>query len=95
MGEIRDYNVSADSNTATPPDGAPEGMAPSTVNNTMREAYARIKRFYNDTNGANTTAGSGNTYTLSASRTVASYAAGDMYVAKFNHSNTSYILISI
>jgi len=95
MGEIRDYNVSADSNTATPPDGAPEGMAPSTVNNTMREAYARIKRFYNDTNGANTTAGSGNTYTLAASRTVASYAAGDLYVAKFNHSNSGNCTINI
>ena len=95
MGEIRDYNVSADSNTATPPDGAPEGMAPSTVNNTMREAYARIKRFYNDTNGANTTAGSSNTYTLAASRTVASYAAGDMYVAKFNHSNTGNSTLNI
>lgn len=95
MGEIRDYNVSADSNTATPPDGAPEGMAPSTVNNTMREAYARIKRFYNDTNGANTTAGSGNTYTLSASRTVATYAAGDMYVAKFNHSNTGNATLNV
>ena len=95
MGEIRDYNVSADSNTATPPDGAPEGMAPSTVNNTMREAYARIKRFYNDTNGANTTAGSSNTYTLAASRTVASYAAGDMYVAKFNHSNTGNSTLNV
>ncbi|BAQ89104.1 sugar binding protein [uncultured Mediterranean phage uvMED] len=95
MGEIRDYNISADSNTQTPPDGAPEGMSPSSVNNTMREAYARIKRFYNDTNGANTTAGSGNTYTLSASRTVASYAAGDMYVAKFNHSNTGNSTINI
>lgn len=95
MGEIRDYNISADSNTQTPPNGAPEGMAPSTVNNTMREAYARIKRFYNDTNGANTTAGSSNTYTLAASRTVASYAAGDMYVAKFNHSNTGNSTINI
>ena len=95
MGEIRDYNISADSNTQTPPDGAPEGMAPSTVNNTMREAYARIKRFYNDTNGANTTAGSGSTYTLSASRTVASYAAGDMYVAKFNHSNTGNATLNV
>ena len=95
MGEIRDYNISADSNTQTPPDGAPEGMAPSTVNNTMREAYARIKRFYNDTNGANTTAGSSNTYTLSASRTVASYAAGDLYVAKFNHSNTGNATLNV
>jgi len=95
MGEIRDYSVTADSNNQTPPDGAPEGMAPSTVNNTMREAYARIKRFYDDTNGAVTTTGSSNAYVLAAARTVASYAAGDMYVAKFNHSNSGNSTLNI
>ena len=89
MGEIRDYSVTADDNNATPPAGAPEGMAPSTVNNTMREAYARIKRWYEDCQGAKTTGGSSNAYTLAAARTVASYAAGDSYMFKANHTNTS------
>jgi len=89
MGEIRDYSVTADDNNDTPPAGAPEGMAPSTVNNTMREAYARIKRWYEDCQGAKTTGGSSNAYTLAAARTVASYAAGDSYMFKANHTNTS------
>tara|TARA_Y100000361_G_scaffold22454_1_gene17640 strand:- start:13156 stop:14958 length:1803 start_codon:yes stop_codon:yes gene_type:complete len=89
MGEIRDYSVTADDNNSTPPAGAPEGMAPSTVNNTMREAYARIKRWYEDCQGAKTTGGSSNAYTLAAARTVASYAAGDSYMFKANHTNTS------
>ena len=95
MGEIRDYSTTADSNNQTPPNGAPEGMSPSSVNNTMREAYARIKRFYDDTNGAVTTTGSSNAYVLAAARTVASYAAGDMYVAKFNHSNTGNATLNV
>ncbi len=32
-----------DGNSNTPPDGAPEGMAPSTVNNTMRQEMAAIE----------------------------------------------------
>jgi hypothetical protein len=95
MGEIRDYSVTADDNNSTPPAGAPEGMAPSTVNNTMREAYARIKRWYDDAQGAKTTAGSSNTYTLAAARTVASYAAGDNYVIKANHSNTGAATLNV
>ena len=89
MGEIRDYSTTADDNNSTPPDGAPEGMAPSSVNNTMREAYARIKRWYEDCQGAKTTTGSSNAYLLAASRVVASYAAGDSYMFKANHTNTS------
>ena len=95
MGEIRDYSVTADDNNDTPPAGAPEGMAPSTVNNTMREAYARIKRWYDDAQGAKTTAGSSNTYTLAAARTVSSYAAGDNYVIKANHSNTGAATLNV
>ncbi len=37
------YNVSPGSNNAAPPDGAPEGMAPSTVNNTMRQEMSSIR----------------------------------------------------
>ena len=95
MGEIRDYSITADDNNSTPPAGAPEGMSPSTVNNTMREAYARIKRWYDDAQGAKTTAGSSNTYTLAAARTVASYAAGDNYVIKANHSNTGAATLNV
>ncbi len=43
MARISTWSKTAASNTQTPPDGAPEGMAPSTVNDTMREMMAQVK----------------------------------------------------
>ena len=89
MAEIRDYSVTADDNNASSPNGMANGCAPSTVNDTWREGIARMKRWYEDCQGAKTTGGSSNAYTLAAARTVASYAAGDSYMFKANHTNTS------
>ncbi len=44
MADIRSWSTTAASNNATPPDGWPEGMAPSTVNNTARETHRAIKK---------------------------------------------------
>lgn len=46
MAELRDWDISAANNTDAPPDGAPEGMLPSAVNNTMREMMAVMARYY-------------------------------------------------
>ena len=89
MAEIRDYSVTADDNNAASPNGMANGCAPSTVNDTWREGIARMKRWYEDCQGAKTTTGSSNAYLLAASRVVASYAAGDAYMFKANHTNTS------
>ena len=37
------YSLTPSSNTAAPPDGAPEGMLPSAVNDTMRDMMAQIR----------------------------------------------------
>ena len=37
------YSLTPDNNNAAPPDGAPEGMLPSGVNNTMRDMMAQIR----------------------------------------------------
>ena len=89
MAEIRDYSVTADDNNAASPNGMANGCAPSTVNDTWREGIARMKRWYEDCQGAKTTTGSSNAYLLAASRVVTSYAAGDAYMFKANHTNTS------
>lgn len=44
MSDVSSWDPTAGNNTSTPPDGAPEGMAPSTVNDTMREMMAAVKR---------------------------------------------------
>ena len=37
------YSLTPASNNAAPPDGAPEGMLPSAVNDTMRDMMAQIR----------------------------------------------------
>jgi hypothetical protein len=37
------YSLTPANNTATPPDGAPEGMLPSAVNDTMRDMMSQIR----------------------------------------------------
>jgi len=37
------YSLTPASNTAAPPDGAPEGMLPSAVNDTMRDMMSQIR----------------------------------------------------
>ncbi len=37
------YSLTPANNTAAPPDGAPEGMLPSAVNDTMRDMMAQIR----------------------------------------------------
>ena len=44
MSDIKEWDVAADSNTSSPPDGAPENMAAQTFNNTIREIMAAVKR---------------------------------------------------
>ena len=48
MAKIGSWSTSAGANTATPPDGFPEGMAPSGVNDGIREVMAQIKTYAND-----------------------------------------------
>jgi hypothetical protein len=55
MAEIKDYDAVAANNTSTPPAGAPEGQAPSTVNDVIREMMARLKRAFFDSMTINTT----------------------------------------
>jgi len=89
MAEIKDYSVTADDNDSASPNGMPEGMAPSGVNNSWRESFARVKRWYEDVSAAKTTTGSSNAYVLAAARVVTAYAAGDAYMIKANHTCTS------
>ena len=48
MSKVGSWNTTAANNNATPPDGWPEGQAPSTVNDCAREMMAQIKTLAND-----------------------------------------------
>jgi O-glycosyl hydrolase len=49
---VSDWSTTPADNNSAPPNGAPEGMAPSSVNDIMRKMMADIRTFYD---GANTT----------------------------------------
>ena len=70
MAEIKDYSVTADDNNATSPAGMPENIAPSGVNNSWRESFARVKLWYENINGTKSKTGSSNAYVLAAARKV-------------------------
>lgn len=48
MSNIGSWHLAAASNNATPPDGWPEGQAPSTVNNCAREMMSAIRAQWDD-----------------------------------------------
>lgn len=67
------------SNNAAVPNGWPEGMNPSDVNNAARANMGAIKRFWDRANGVKTTAGTSTAYTLSYDVAAASYYDGEEF----------------
>lgn len=95
MAELKDWDVSAASNNGTPPDGAPEGMAPSAVNDVIRENMAVLARHKADNDGTVTTGGSSNAYTFAPNTTYSAYAAGDTFVFEANHTNDGSATLNV
>jgi len=58
------WNATDASNTTAAPDGMPEGMAPSGVNDWGRAVMGAVKRWWNKANSTATTAGTSTAYTL-------------------------------
>lgn len=48
MAGIKNYSTTAGNNSAAPPNGFPEGMAPAALNDGMRQVMADIRSWYND-----------------------------------------------
>lgn len=67
------------SNNANPPNGWPEGMQPSGVNNSARSNMGGEKRFWNRINAIKTTAGGPTTYTLTYDQAQAQYYDGEIH----------------
>ena len=73
------YSETAASNNATPPDGWPDGMNPSDVNNSARENMAGLKRFWDRLNVVKTTGGTSTAYTLTFDVAAAAYYGGERF----------------
>lgn len=95
MSDVQNWSTTAGSNNSASPDGWPESMAPSGINNSARENMAAIARWYKDGNGSLASAGSSNAYTLAPNRTIAAYAAGVDFVFLANHANTGAATLNV
>lgn len=95
MAELSDWDVSAAGNDFTAPDGFPEGMQFSDVNNSAREIMAVLAREYADRNGSLVSTGSGGTYALTSNRTLGAYANGQTFKFRANHTNAGASTISV
>lgn len=61
MTDVSTWSITAGSNNSASPDGFPEGMPPSALNDSCREVMAAVARYYRE--GANQSSQSSN-YTL-------------------------------
>lgn len=95
MSNLSEWTVSAAGNNAAPPDGAPEGQAPSTVNDCMREIMAAIARQFKDSQGTLVTTGSGNVYNLTTNNAHATLAAQGLIVFKADKTNTGAATLNV
>ena len=95
MSNVSQWNVAAASNNSAPPDGFPEGMAPSAVNDAAREIMAAVARQYKDSQGSLTTGGTGNDYTLTTNNAHAALADQGLIVFRANRANTGTSTLNV
>lgn len=89
LGHASNWSQTAASNNAAAPNGAPEGMAPSVVNDTIREVMAALRRWRDQVNPTITTGGTANAQTATMTTAEAAYYTGQVYSALIGASLTS------
>jgi hypothetical protein len=95
MSNVSQWDNAAANNNDTPPDGWPEGQAPSTVNDCAREMQAAISRWYDDQKGELVTAGTSNAYTLTTNSTHAALADQSLLVFRADRANTGAATLNV
>jgi hypothetical protein len=95
MAEISAWDVAAAGNGFTVPNGFPEGMQYSEVNNAAREIMAVLAREYNDRSGAIVSTGSANAYSIVSNRTLGAYAAGQRFTFRANFASTGAATLNV
>lgn len=85
MSDIQTWDATAANNNSTPPDGFPENMNYSQVNDAARELMASNKRWYSDTNGTIVTAGVSPVHTIATNRTITAYEDGLVFTIEIGN----------
>jgi len=92
--EIYDWSNSAANNNSAPPDGFPENMNYSDVNDAARELMAVVARFRDAIDGTNQTSGTQPAYTLSSGQSLAA-AAGHVHVWVAHATSTGNVTLNV
>ncbi len=95
MSNVSSWSTTAASNNSAAPNGAPEGMAPSGVNDVIRENMAAVSKFYKDTQGTLVSTGSSNAYVLTTNNAHATLGAQSLLVFRANHTNTGAATLAV
>lgn len=97
MSEIQTstWSETAASNNAAVPNGAPEGWAPSTVNNWSRETMAALKRDWNRRGPTVTSGGSANVQTLTYTTAPPAYVRGMAFCFVVGFTNTGAATLNV
>ena len=88
------WNETDDNNSAAAPDGAPEGMLPSGLNNTVRAMMGATKRWY-DWTIPKTTGGTSTVYTLTYSVAPGALVDGMTHLVQFHAANGAAATLNV
>lgn len=93
--EVSTWDTTAANNNSAAPDGWPENMAPSGVNDSAREMMAAIARRVTDGAFTVLSTGSANAYSVTAAQTIASYSTGQVFgwIASFANTATATVTV--
>lgn len=95
MSNLSAWDVVAGNNNATPPDGAPENMLRSAVNNTMREMMAAVARWYQDNLGTLVSTSASNAYAVTTNSGHAAKADIGFLTFRVDAANTAAVTLDV
>lgn len=95
MSNVSQFSTTAASNNSASPNGFPEGMAPSGLNDSARELMAALAKCYKDQNGTITTGGTTTAYTLTTNNSHAALTDISLFAFQVNAANTGAATLAV
>src|SRR5690606_21241560 len=95
MSNVSAWDTTASNNTGNPPNGAPEGWAPSSVNAVVREMMAALARWYVGQDASLTSTGSSNAYVVTTGSSHAALLDIGLLIFRANHTNTGTATLAV
>lgn len=90
-----EYSGTAASNTSIGGVSAAEGMAPSVVNDLIREICSHLKNYVDDEGGSLDLGGTADVITVTTNQTLAAYGDGFKFIGKASGDNTTVVTLNV